>query len=146
MQIRFFIASSPIFKSGVIRMENIVIQPSERTPEVNFDFVNGRLSIRGEAYPENVSTFFGPILTAIQMHLQTKPNHDVVMDIEMEYFNSSSAKALMNIFKTMDEAVEAGIGAVVRWHYNKDDDIMQEFGEDFSEDLRFLSFEMVEID
>jgi len=127
-------------------MENVVIQPSERTPEVNFDFVNGRLSIRGEAYPENVSTFFGPILTALQMYLQTKPNHDVVMDIEMEYFNSSSAKALMNIFQIMDEAVEAGIRAVVRWHYNKDDDIMQEFGEDFSEDIRSLNFEMVETD
>jgi hypothetical protein len=127
-------------------MENIVIQPSERTPEVNFDFVSGRLSIRGEAYPENVSTFFGPVLAALHTYLQTKPDHDVTMDIEMEYFNSSSAKALMNIFQLMDEAVEAGVQAVVRWHYNKDDDIMQEFGEDFSEDLRFLSFEMVEID
>jgi len=127
-------------------MENIIIRPTERTPEVNFDFVNGRLSIRGEAYPENVSSFFGPILTALQTYLQTKPNHDVVMDIEMEYFNSSSAKALMNIFKMMDEAVEAGTRAVIRWYYNKDDDIMQEFGEDFSEDLRFLGFEMVGID
>lgn len=124
-------------------MENIIIPPSERTPEINFDFANGRLGIRGEAYPENASTFFGPVLTALHMYFQMKPNHNVVMDIEMEYFNSSSAKALMNIFKIMDEAVEAGTRAVVRWHCDKGDDIMQEFGEDFSEDLQFLSFEVV---
>lgn len=127
-------------------MEDIIIPPSKRTPEINFDFANGLLGIEGEAYPENALTFFAPVLTSLRMYLQTKPDHDVVMDIRMEYFNSSSTKALMNIFKIMDEAVEAGTRAVVRWHYKKGDDIMQEFGEDFSEDLRFLGFEMVEID
>lgn len=126
-------------------MENIIILPSERTPSINFDFANGQLSITGESYPENASGFFGPLLAALQKYLQTKPNCRVVMDIKMEYFNSSSAKALMNILQTIDEAVEAGIQAVVRWHFNEGDDTMQEFGEDFCEDLRFLDYEMVRI-
>ena len=126
-------------------MENIIILPSERTPKINFDFANGRLSIAGESYPENAPSFFGPLLTALQKYLQTKPNRPVVMDIKMEYFNSSSAKALMNILQIIDEPVAAGIQAVVRWHFNEGDDTMQEFGEDFSEDLRFLHYEMVRI-
>lgn len=126
-------------------MESITIPPSERTPGINFDFVNGRLSIKGEAYPGNASTFFGPLLTALQTYLQTRPACNVVMDIEMEYFNSSSAKALMNIFQIMDEAAQVGTNATVRWHYNRDDETMQEFGEDFSEDLQYLDFEMVRV-
>lgn len=126
-------------------MDNIVIPPSERTPEINFDFANGRLRIKGESYPGNASTFFGPLLAALHDYLQKRPGNPVVMDIEMEYFNSSSAKALMNIFQVMEEAAKTGVNAVVRWHYNKDDETMCEFGEDFSEDLIFLNFEMVKV-
>ena len=126
-------------------MENIYIAPSERTPEIDFDFVNGKLSIKGEAYPEDASNFFGPLLSSIHKYLQTKPQREVMLDIHLEYFNSSSAKALMNLLKIMDESVEAGARAVVRWHYNENDETMLEFGEDFSEDLRFLRYEMVRI-
>lgn len=69
-----------------------------------------------------------------------------MLDIHLEYFNSSSAKALMNLLKIMDESAATGVQAVVRWYFNADDDTMQEFGEDFSEDLRFLHFEMLRID
>ncbi len=124
-------------------MENIIIAPSERTPEIDFDFINGRLSIKGEAYPENPSSFFGPLLDSVYNYLQAKPDHEVMLDIHMEYFNSSSAKAVMNLLKIMDESVKTGVRAVVCWHYNEDDETMREFGEDFSEDLRHLRFEMV---
>lgn len=127
-------------------MENINIPPSEQTPEICFDFVNGRLSVEGEAYPGNASIFFGPLLTALHEYLQIKPGGEVIMDIKMKYFNSSSAKALMNVFQIMEEAAETGTNAIVRWYYHEDDDTMREFGEDFSEDLRFLNFEMVRID
>lgn len=126
-------------------MENIVIRPSERTPGIDFDFGNGRLSIKGEAYPPDASSFFGPLLASVRDYLQKKPNGEVRLDIDLEYFNSSSAKALMNLLKIMDESVAAGTQAVVHWYYRAGDDTMQEFGEDFSEDLRLLRFEMVRV-
>lgn len=126
-------------------MENITISPSDRTPQIDFNFQTGRLSIKGEAYPENASAFFGPLLIAIRTYLQTLPEGEVFMDIKMEYFNSSSAKALMNLFQIMDGAAKDGVNVMVHWHYHADDETMQEFGEDFSEDLEFLHFEMVRI-
>lgn len=48
-------------------MENIIITPTERTPEIDFDFINGRLSIKGEAYPEDASNFFGPLLIRLKI-------------------------------------------------------------------------------
>lgn len=123
-------------------MKNIIIAPSERTPEINFDFENGRLSIKGEAYPGDASSFFGPLLASVNDYLQTEPDILVRLDIHLEYFNSSSTKALMNLFKIMDESARTGVRVAVCWHCNKDDDTMREFGEDFAEDLRFLSFEM----
>ncbi len=126
-------------------MKNIIIPSSERTPQIDFDFTTGRLSIKGESYPENAPSFFGPLLGAIRSYLQMRPDVDIFMDIKMDYFNSSSAKALMNLFQIMDEAAEAGVNIVTRWHYNDDDETMREFGEDFSEDLKCLCFEMVRI-
>lgn len=127
-------------------MQNIIIASSERTPEINLDFVNGRFSIKGEAYPEDAAIFFGPLLIAVKEYLQAKPAGEVIMDIHLEYFNSSSAKALMNLLKIMDESAAKGVGVVVYWYYNRDDDTMQEHGEDLSEDIRFLRFEMMGIE
>lgn len=126
-------------------MESIIIAPTERTPEINFNFANGKFSIKGEAYPADASNFFGPLLTTIQNYLRTKPNREIILNVHLDYFNSSSAKALMNLFKILDESVMTGVRAVVHWHYNENDETMREFGEDFAEDLRSLRFEMVRI-
>lgn len=127
-------------------MENIILPPSDRTPQIDFNFITGKLSIKGEAYPENASAFFAPLLAAVRSYLQVLPENEVVVDIAMNYFNSSSAKAFMNLFQVMDEAAGKGVKTLVRWHYHEDDETMQEFGEDFSEDLKRLAFEMVRIE
>ncbi len=140
---RLSIILNPIYDSVVIKLENIFISLTKRTPEINFDFTNGFFSIKGESYPGNALSFFGPIIAAFDTYLQNAPHPDLVFNIEMEYFNSSSAKALMNIFQLADEAAKAGTSVTICWCYKKDDYSMKEFGEDFSENLKFLTFKMV---
>ena len=43
-------------------MENTFIPARERSPEVDFRFQENRLSLRGEADPEDAAAFFGPLL------------------------------------------------------------------------------------
>jgi len=122
-------------------MEPLHLDASQRTPLVAFDFAGGRFLMKGEIYPEDASSFFAPLLESLHSHI-SQPGRapDITFDFELIYFNSSSAKGLMNIFRMLEEAAETGATVVVNWHYQEDDDTILEAGEDFAEDLSAARF------
>lgn len=124
-------------------MDPLKIPATERSPDIDFDFDAGILSLKGESYPEDASTVFGPIFAALDRFLGEAENRDIRFDFELIYFNSSSAKALMNIFQMMENAAERGCRLTVNWHFADDDETMKEFGEDFAEDLEHVTFNLV---
>lgn len=121
-------------------MENLTIPATGRSPEVAFDFGAGHLRLKGESYPDDVAAFYGPILTALRSWLAHPGTHPVRFDMELIYFNSSSAKALMNVFQMLESAAKQGRPVTVNWFFEEGDDAMQELGEDFSLDLRHVEF------
>lgn len=127
-------------------MDNLKIAATERSPAVDFDFAAGRLSLKGESYPEDASAVFGPIFSALEAFLGAARECEVAFDFDLTYFNSSSAKALMNMFQMLDRAAESGCRLTVNWFYASDDDTMKEFGEDFSEDLGHVTFNLVAVE
>jgi len=124
-------------------MDNLHIAATERSPQVDFDFAAGILALKGESYPEDAPRVFGPIFAALEAFVAEAAGREVRFDIELIYFNSSSAKALMNMFQLLDRAAGSGVALVVNWRFAPDDETMREFGEDFSEDLEHLAFNLV---
>lgn len=127
-------------------MENITIAATDRSPEVAFNPQEGTMFLRGESYPEDAAGFFGPLLDTIEAYLAGKKDGTFQAVIEMIYFNSSSAKALMNMFSLMEDAAREGLKVSIEWRYRSDDDTMEEFGEDFSEDFESAEFKLTPID
>jgi len=125
-------------------MDNLIINAGERSPQVDFDFAIGHLSLRGESYPEDASAVFGPIFAAVEAFLTQADGPAIQFDFELIYFNSSSAKALMNLFKILDQAGKLGRSITVNWLFAPDDETMKEFGEDFAEDIAHIAFHLVE--
>lgn len=125
-------------------MDRLTRTATERTPEINFDFSSGVFSIRGESYPEDVAAFYGPVMSALKDRLVTGSRQTLTFEIELIYFNSSSAKVLMNLFLLLENAAESGNRVRVNWYYLGDDDTMREFGEEFSEDVRKIEFNVVQ--
>lgn len=123
-------------------MQNITIEPTERSPAVAFDFASGQLAMRGESYPEDAAAFFGPLLQALRGYAGQLDGSGLIMDLELAYFNSSSAKALMNMFQVLEDAAAEGAEVTINWHYQSDDDAMEEFGEDFAEDFENATFNL----
>jgi hypothetical protein len=124
-------------------VEKIVRTATDRTPEVSFDFEKGVFSFKGESYPEDASAFFGPLHQALEEFLGTDFDDEIVFDVEFAYFNSSSAKVLMNLFQLLEDAAKnQAKKTVINWHYNEDDDTMLEFGEDFASDMEYASFNL----
>ncbi|HYD98843.1 MAG TPA: DUF1987 domain-containing protein [Alphaproteobacteria bacterium] len=124
-------------------MENLKIAAGERSPEIDFDFAARRLAIRGESYPEDVAAFYGPVQDALDSFL-ARLDGPLTVEIELIYFNSSSAKALMNLFQALERAAARGPAVTLRWLYDAEDDTMKEFGEDFAEDFEKVRFELAE--
>lgn len=125
-------------------MERISIARTERTPEVDFDFTQGRLRLSGESYPEDAAAFFGPLQQAIASFLSGDERAPLTFEVALTYFNSSSAKALMNMFMLLEDEAATGPGVTIRWLYAADDDTIQEAGEDFAADFERARFELVE--
>lgn len=124
-------------------MENLVIAQTESTPRIFFDASSGILEIRGESYPENTAEFYGPVLHWISDFLE-QSELPLSMNIGIVYFNSSSSKVLMNIFDLLDEASGNGREIVVNWHYDSNNELALEYGEEFREDINSLAFNLVE--
>jgi len=127
-------------------MDKLSIDPTDNSPAIDFDFASGRFVIAGESYPENVAAFFGPIMERFNAYLRSKADGAVAFSFEMIYFNSSTAKVLMEIFDELEEAAVRGVDVTVEWRHDAEDDTMKELGEEFAEDLDKVTFTLVEIE
>jgi hypothetical protein len=123
-------------------MQNLDIPATARTPAVTFDFAQHHLKIKGESYPEDVTEFYGPVFTALDTYLGGLGQGTCRFDFELIYINSSSAKAIMMLMDKLDLAASKGAAVEVYWYYDKEDDTMQELGEEFGEDLENAKFHL----
>jgi hypothetical protein len=115
------------------------IVATDRTPAISLTHEPLKLSILGESFPEDVSAFYGEVISAInQLASTSKGKLDVEM--AMVYINSSSIKAMYRIFEGIEAYRQAGNEVQVTWKAEADDDIMQELGEDFKDRFQALNF------
>ncbi len=112
------------------------------TPYILVDEEKGYMHFQGESFHENVLAFYSEILDWLQGYLKTDFK-DFTFDCELKYFNSSTAKLLYNILMVMDDAATQANHITVNWICSADNEIIIECGEDFSEDLNNLEFNMV---
>jgi hypothetical protein len=122
-------------------METIKIQGTEDTPKVTLDKENEIMEISGRSLPEDVSSFYGPILSWLDEYAQG-PNKKTVFNFKLVYFNTASSKLLLDILMKLEEIHEAGHDVLIRWHYPEDDEDMEEAGEEYS-DIVDVPFEQV---
>jgi len=118
------------------------IEPTSRTPAVVFDFANNHLKVAGESYPEDVTEFYRPVFDALDAYLGAVGQGSFRFDFELIYLNSSSAKAVMMLMDKLEAAAKDGASVDVYWFYDKEDDTMQELGEEFGEDLESATFHL----
>ena len=119
------------------------IVATDRTPAISLTHEPLKLSILGESFPEDVSAFYGEVISAInQLATTTKGKFEVEM--AMVYINSSSIKAMYRIFEGIDAYRQAGNEVQVTWKAEADDDIMQELGEDLKDRFQALNFTVVQ--
>ncbi len=112
-------------------MEQLIIEAGGKTPHIHFSAADGILKISGRSIPENSVDFYAPVFKWIEEYVQ-QPNTQTQLVIQLEYFNTSSSKCLLDIFRRFEPLHQSARSVVsVLWHYEEEDEDMQEAGEDY---------------
>jgi hypothetical protein len=125
-------------------MEQLNIEGTPKTPTIKFDIVKGELLIKGRSIPENSIEFYKPLVDLLEVYT-SKPLSSTKVDIQLEYFNTSSSKCILDIFKRLEVLNNNGSNVTIHWHYEEDDEDMLEAGEDYQAIIS-VPFKMVQTD
>lgn len=122
-------------------MENIILQPTPKTPSVKLDAQTGMVEIKGRSIPENSLEFYKPLIEWVEKY-SADSQSETNVHIQLEYFNTSSSKCLLDFFKRL-ETINNKV--VINWYYEQDDEDMLEAGEDY-EAIINVPFKMIEVE
>ncbi|MCD4745173.1 MAG: DUF1987 domain-containing protein [Bacteroidales bacterium] len=123
-------------------MESLIIKKTKQTPEINFNAQSGVLEIKGRSIPENSFEFYTPVLSWIDQYIK-KPNENTIIKVYLEYFNTSSSKFILEIFKKLQKIQNIdNKNILIEWYYDKNDEEMMETGKDYK-DVTELPFEII---
>jgi hypothetical protein len=122
-------------------MYNLIIEGTEDTPKIIFDIENGLYEISGRSLPEDVLSFYTPVLEWFDAFAKSTSNA-LKLQIKLEYFNTASSKILLDIFMKLEETKDEGKDIRIDWYYLKPDIDMYEAGVEYSE-LVSVPFELI---
>lgn len=111
-------------------MKDLVINGEAKTPTINFDYKNGELLISGRSIPENSVEFYEPVIAWLDEY-KSSDGSGLNIDIKLEYFNTSSSKCILDLFKKLEELRDSSKDIAIKWYYEEDDEDMEEAGQDF---------------
>lgn len=115
---------------------NLDIPQTSSSPAIAADWAAGRVSIRGDSYPENSFDLYQPLIAWVESFL-AEPERPLRLDIELLYMNTSSVRVLMDILDLLESAFQAGRAVSVLWCYDADNGRIAELAGEFKEDCTF---------
>jgi hypothetical protein len=117
-------------------VKNINVPASQSTPAIQADWQEGVLKMQGDSYPENAFELFGEIIQWVEDYLAHSAD-PLRVKLQLLYLNTSSIKAMMDIFDLLEDAHAKGCAVSVTWHYDKRNERLAELAEEFKEDCTF---------
>lgn len=120
-------------------MDSFIIAPTEDSPSIIFDTTNHNFVISGSSRPENAKTFYSPVINWLTTYLEsmdqrhTRAEQKLIFIFRLEYFNSATAKCIVDILFLLKRFVEQGFSIKIEWFCDRRDEDMLEMGNEFAE-------------
>ena len=132
-------------------MEQLLIEAKEDSPHVLFDPIANNFLISGESRPENAGKFYTPIINwlidfegfAYCRKTEMKDESTLFFVFNLEYFNSTSAKYILDLLLIIKKFETKGYNVNIKWHYDKFGDDILDSGKELSE-MTGLNFELIQ--
>lgn len=115
-------------------MEDLFVKGTGSVPLVSFK-TSGEIKLEGRALVEDAFKFFQPLITWAKEFNADEIN----IEVNLEYFNTSVSKQLLDLFRTFEGNPNNKI-INVKWLYEEGDDEMQESGEIYEDLLPRFNF------
>lgn len=128
-------------------MEIITREATRKTPFVKLDGTTGIIDIKGRSIPENSLAFYEQINSWLEEYGKA-PCAKTEVSFQLEYFNTSSSKCILDLFKKLELISKMGNVVEINWYYEEHGDDIFEAGEDYQTmiNLNTLKFNLIEID
>lgn len=91
----------------------------------------GIIRIRGRSIHENVIEYFAPVEEWITLYIQS-PAEVTCVDMNLEYFNSASAKVFIHILQKITYVTLKHKKFIFNWYFEEGDEDILERGEYFA--------------
>jgi hypothetical protein len=125
-------------------MKLYTVEQKDNSPFVQLDHKAHKFEFRGESRPENAQKFYQYILDWIEQYDKliwymkdiSKKKVDAVCEFNLDYFNSTSAKFILDIIKAFQKIQDSNqetFSVVFEWHHDKLDDDMKESGLEYAD-------------
>ena len=119
------------------------IDRTDSSPEIDMDLEHCMIEFTGRSLPANGEQFYGRVYRWLEEYLK-QPRPETVVNMKMDYLDTSSSKHFFNIFDKLNAVCERGQKVHVNWHYETGDEEMAEAGKDF-QSFFTLDFDFVEV-
>lgn len=117
-------------------MNDFSLPGSQSTPAIQSDWAAGSVSMQGDSYPENSYELFHQVFEWIERFL-AEAERPLSLELRLLYLNTSSIKAMMDIFDLLEAAHQQGKAVAVNWYYDRQNERVVELAEEFKEDCSF---------
>lgn len=115
-------------------MNDLTISAGKDTLSVFCNFDSGLIEMEGISYPQDAAEFFNPVFEWVEKYIDNNGN-GLIMNLRINYLNTSSTKCLFDLIDRMEEYFKAGNETEVNWYYEEDDEDIKETGLEFQEDM-----------
>jgi len=119
-----------------MHMNDFTIPGSQSSPTIQSHWEDGVLSMQGDSYPENSYELFHQVFEWIERFLG-ETARPLRLELRLLYLNTSSIKAMMDIFDLLEAAYRDGKDVAVNWYYDRRNERVVELAEEFKEDCTF---------
>lgn len=107
----------------ISNMNTFRVQETSLTPNIDFNALNGEMSIKGKSVFFTNTTFWEDVISWYKTYL-LNPKEKTVLHIDLEHFNSLSAKFLFYFLKMSKYLVKNGFIIQINWSVSSDDQDM----------------------
>jgi hypothetical protein len=123
-------------------MDKLFIKATRNSPEIVLN-PDGNLRFKGRSIHENAQDLFNSVFKWIDEYIND-PADTTFVDLQLEYFNSATAKYLIVMLQKLKEVRLKDKKYYVNWFYEEGDEDILERGEYFASVLD-MDFNFVEI-
>lgn len=115
---------------AITSMNKFYLEGDQSKPTVLLDPYEKCLRIEGRSILDNAAHFYQPVIDWMTEYVKN-PFEETILEVRLEYINTSSSKCLVDIFHLLEEILETENTVQVDWIYNENDDDLEEAGKDF---------------